>query len=195
MILHFVFRFLAAATLCVVWSLCHASAGADWPQWRGPNRDGVSAEKGWTARWPEKGPPVLWKAKVNTGHSSVAVVGARVYTMGFLMDKKGPDGKYNKDEDGRRLGTDIVWCLNAGTGDVAWQHSYQSAGDETYSTPTVHEGRVYTLGRFGQLFCLDAATGRVVWSKNLVKDFGGERPYYGYACSPLVAGDLLVVEC
>ena len=168
---------------------------ADWPQWRGPNRDGISIEKDWTTSWPEKGPKVLWKAKVYTGMSSFAVVGNRLYTMGFLMDKPGPDGKYKKDEEGRALGRDFVWCLDAETGAEVWKHSYPGRGNETYSTPTVHDGRVYTLGRFGQLLCFDAVTGRVAWGKNLVQDFGAKQPYYGYACSPLVVGDLLVVEC
>ena len=112
MTLHPAVRFLVRASVfvCVGWSLCHPSAAADWPQWRGPNRDGISAEKGWTTKWPEKGPKMLWKAKVANGHSSLAVVGGRVYTMGFELDKPGPDGKYQKNEDGRRLGTDIVWC-------------------------------------------------------------------------------------
>jgi outer membrane protein assembly factor BamB len=78
---------------------------------------------------------------------------------------------------------------------MVWEHSYPGWGNETYSTPTVHDGRVYTLGRFGQLLCFDAASGRIVWNKNLVKDFGGKRPYYGYACSPLLVRDVLVVEC
>ena len=138
---------------------------------------------------------MLWKAKVYTGMSSVSIVGNRLYTMGYLMDKKGPGGKFEKDEEGRALGKDFVWCLDADTGKMVWEHSYPAFGNETYSTPTVHDGRVYTLGRFGELLCFDAASGRIVWKKNLVKDFGGKRPYYGYACSPLLVRDVLVVEC
>ena len=189
---------LRAAVLVVIADLLGGlptACAADWPQWRGPNRDGISVEKSWTSQWPEKGPKALWKAKVSTGMSSCAIVGNRLYTMGFLLDKPGPGGKYEKDEEGRALGKDFVWCLDAGTGKMVWEHSYPAFGNETYSTPTVHDGRVYTLGRFGQLLCLDAASGRIVWNKNLVKDFGGKRPYYGYACSPLVVRDVLVVEC
>jgi len=197
MVLHLPIRLsvLASVLACLGWSLCDHAGAADWPQWRGPNRDGVSTEKGWTTQWPAKGPKVLWKAKVYTGMSSCAIVGNRLYTMGFLLDKPGPGGKYEKDEEGRALGKDFVWCLDAGTGKMVWEHSYPAFGNETYSTPTVHDGRVYTLGRFGQLLCLDAASGRIVWNKNLVKDFGGKRPYYGYACSPLLVRDVLVVEC
>ncbi len=167
---------------------------ADWPQWRGPNRDGISIEKDWTTKWPAKGPKLLWQAPVGGGYSSVAVVGSRVYTMGFELDEPGPDKQYKKDESGRRLGKDIVWCLDAGSGKVLWKHTYPAPGDDTFSTPAVCDGRVYTLGRFGQLFCLDAADGRVVWHKNVIDDFGGKRPYDGYACSPLVLQNRVVVE-
>ena len=167
---------------------------ADWPQWRGPTRDGISIERDWTTKWPAKGPKLLWQTPVGGGYSSVAVVGSRVYTMGFVLDEPGPDKKYKTDEDGRRLGKDIVWCLDAETGKVLWKHSYPAPGDDTFSTPAVCDGRVYTLGRFGQLFCLDAADGRVVWHKNLMGEFGGKRPYDGYACSPLVLQDRVVVE-
>ena len=189
---------LRAAVLVVVADLrggLPTACAADWPQWRGPNRDGISVEKGWTSQWPEKGPKVVWKAKVHTGMSCFAIVGNRLYTMGFLMDKPGPGGKCKRDEEGRAMGRDFVWCLDAETGKVIWKHSYPAFGNETYSTPTVHDGRVYTLGRFGPLLCFDAATGGVTWGKNLVTDFGAKQPYYGYACSPLVVGDILVVEC
>jgi len=171
------------------------ACGADWPQWRGPNRDGVSTERGWTTRWPEKGPKVLWKANVDGGYSSFAVAGGRVYTMGNALDKPGPDGKYKKDEEGRALGREIVCCLDAETGKVLWKHSYPAPAEGTQSTPAVYDGRVYTLGRFGQICCLDAADGRPIWSHNLLSDFGGKlRPYSGYACSPLVVQNVVIVH-
>ncbi len=70
---------------------------ADWPQWRGPNRDGMSIEKDWTTRWPAKGPRLLWQAPVGNGYSSFAVVASRLYTMGFIVDEPGPDKKYKKE--------------------------------------------------------------------------------------------------
>jgi outer membrane protein assembly factor BamB len=174
--------------------MAHAAAG-EWPQWRGPNRDGVSSEKGWLTQWPAAGPRMLWKTTVGNGCSSVAVVGGRLYTMGFALTR-GPDGKTIKgDAEGRRVGTDTVWCIDANTAAPIWKHSYASLGDDTYCTPTVYQGLVYTLGRFGQLYCFEADSGHVVWSKDLVKDFAGIAPYYGYACSPLVIGDRLIVGC
>ena len=166
----------------------------DWPQWRGPNRDGVSTETGWSTQWPAPGPKVLWKAKVGVGHSCVSVVGDRLYTMGFWFDL-GPDGRPVKVAHGPRPGNDAVWCLDAATGQVVWKHAYPSTGDDTFCTPTVYRGRVYTLGRLGQIYCLDAATGAVVWNKDLKSDFAADKPYYGYACCPLAVDDLLVLEC
>jgi hypothetical protein len=100
-----------------------AAARADWPQWRGPHRDGVSDEKGWMKQWPAAGPKELWKTNVGNGCSSVAVVGGRLYTMGFALTR-GPDGKTIKgDKEGRRLGADTVWCIDASSGATIWKHS------------------------------------------------------------------------
>jgi len=165
----------------VLAATCVARA-SDWPQWRGPNRDGISAESDWSSQWPADGPKQLWRGDVGTGCSSVAVVGDRVFTMGNQSD------------------SDTVWCLDAKTGVPVWKHTYASPLDpRNYdggpgSTPAVDGNFVFTLSRTGQLFCLDALTGKPVWSKQLVNDFGGKPPKWGYSGSPLVAGDLLVVE-
>lgn len=155
------------------------AADTDWAQWRGPDRTGVSTETGWTTEWPADGPKVLWKANLGKGYSSFSIADGKVYTMGF------DDGK------------DTVWCFKADTGDVVWQHSYPSeAGDYPgpRCTPTVDGKAVYTLGRLGDLFCLNAATGKVVWSKHLVKDFGAKRSQWHFACSPLVLGNALILD-
>jgi len=160
---------------------CVARA-SDWPQWRGPNRDGISAEAGWSSQWPADGPKPLWHANVGTGCSSVSVVGDRVFTMGNQSD------------------ADTVWCCDAKTGLPVWKHTYANPLDpRNYeggpgATPTVDGNLVFTLSRTGQLFCLDARTGKPVWSKHLVNDFGGKVPKWGYSGSPLVAGDLVLLE-
>src|SRR5437867_1682898 len=130
---------------------------ADWPQWRGPRRDGISSEAGWLLRWPAGGPRRLWTARVGEGFSSVAVKGGRLYTMGNVGDK------------------DTVYCLAASTGRVLWKYSYPCpAGDQsgTRATPTVDENRVYTLSREGQAFCLDASSGARLWGKDLGRETG-----------------------
>jgi outer membrane protein assembly factor BamB len=170
------FGWPAAAVLLAVGNV----AAADWAQWRGPTRDGISTETGWSAKWGAGGPKVLWRAEVGTGCSSFTAVGDRVYTMG------------NKDN------TDTVYCLDAATGKVVWKHSYKQDLDPNMfeggpgGTPAIDGPRVYTLSRQGRLLCLEE--GRVIWSKNLPADFGAEVPKWGYANSPLVLGDHLLLD-
>ena len=154
------------------------ACAADWPQWRGPNRDGISAEKGWVAQNPK----LLWKANVGTGCSSFSVVGDQVFTMG-------------NDQD-----TGSVYCIDAKNGKIVWQHSYPSPLEPMMfeggqcSTPTVDGDSVFAVGRQGQFFCLNKATGAVVWSKNFLTDFTVKMAKWGYAGSPLVLGNKVLIE-
>jgi outer membrane protein assembly factor BamB len=150
---------------------------ADWQQWRGPQRNGISSETNWLSRWSGAGPKKVWTAQVGQGFSSVAVKGNRVYTMGNMGEK------------------DVVYCLDAANGKVVWRHSYScSAGDYggPRATPTVDGDKVYTLSREGQAFCLNAASGKVVWSKDLQRETGGQPPRWGFASSALVEGNLVI---
>jgi outer membrane protein assembly factor BamB len=159
-----------------------AAAAADWPCWRGPNHNGVSAETGWRDAWPAGGPPVAWRAAVGTGFSAVAVSRGRVYTLGNADDK------------------DTVYCLDAATGKPVWKHSYDAPRDPKAfeggptATPAVDGDRVYTLSRQGDLFCFDAATGAVVWSKNIATETDQRIPGWGLAGSPVVHEDLLLLN-
>ena len=159
--------------------LLHA---ADWPQWRGPNRDGISNETAWSTQWGAAGPKELFRLNVGIGCSSVAVSQGRLYTMG------------NENN------TDSVWCLDATTGKTIWKQSYACPLAPNMfeggpgSTPTVDGKFVYALSRSGHLHCLDAKTGKVVWMKNLVSDLGGKAPTWGYAGSPLVLGKWVIVD-
>ena len=150
----------------------------DWPQFRGPKRDDVSAEKGLLKSWPKGGPRLLWKGTgVGQGFSSVSVAGDKVFTMG--------------DEGG----SSHVFALNRSTGKKAWEARVGRAGGNyagTRCTPTVDGTRVYALGQFGDLVCLEASTGEEVWRKNLPKDFGGSVGGWNYSESPLVDGGKLV---
>jgi outer membrane protein assembly factor BamB len=158
------------------------SHGADWPQWRGPDCNGISKETGWKTQWPAEGPKQLWKAKVGTGFSSFAIAGGRVYTMG------------NTDD------TDTVFCFKEDTGEVLWKHSYpQKLEAKNYeggpnATPTVAGDKVYTISKNADIFCLDAAKGSVVWSKKLAEELGTKKPTWAYASSVLVEGNLLLVN-
>jgi len=150
---------------------CSAVA-ADWPQWRGPNRDGVSPES-ISTNWGAQGPKVIWRASIGTGFSSVSVSEGRAYTMGN-----------NTNED-------TIWCFRADTGRQLWKFSYPAKLDPQWyeggpgSTPTVDSGQVFTISKWGDVFCLDAKTGRVLWQRNLRED--GLKPNrWGFAGSPLV---------
>ena len=168
----------------VGFSLCLLTtvSAADWPQWRGPNRDGISTETGWTSQWPATGPKQVWKAGVGTGYSGISVANGRLYTLGNTGS------------------TDTVFCLDAGTGAVIWKHLYACDPKDPMGyvgprcTPTVDASRVFTVSRLGHLFCLDAVTGKVLWEKDLQKAYAAKPPKWGFAGSPLVEGNLLLLE-
>lgn len=160
------------------------SMAADWPGWRGARRDGVSAETGFKWTWPAAGPQARWTAEVGKGFSSVAVAAGRAYTLG------------NKDN------VDTVWCLDVKSGDVVWKYSYPSPllpiayEGGPGATPVVDGGRVYTLGKAGDCFCLDAAKGGVIWSKKFAPPPTTPDDYkvwWGFAGSPLIADDLVIL--
>jgi outer membrane protein assembly factor BamB len=160
----------AGLTLLTAAALWLPGQAADWPQWRGPQRTGISAETGWKL-WTGSGPRRLWSAQIGAGFSAVAVVGKRVYTVG---------------NQGNR---DTVYCFNADNGQIIWRHSYpQGAGDYAgpRATPVVDGSVVYTLSREGLAWSLDAATGKVNWGKDLRRETGAEIPRWGFGGSPLV---------
>ena len=150
-----------------------AVSQSDWPQWRGPNRDGVSTETGMLDVWDEDGPPLLWQTEgLGKGYSSVAVVGGKIFTMGKL-----------------RQGAFLI-ALSVDRGKKLWETRVGS-GDPN-STPTVEGNLVYALDRNGKLLCA-RTTGEEVWAKDFRKDFGGQMMSgWGYSESPLVDGDRLI---
>ena len=168
------------------------ASAADWPQWRGPNRDGLSAEKGLLKEWPKEGPKLLWAIdsgeadKIGTGYGSPAVVGDKIYLLGGTSAKQ--DSK------------DFAVCLNLKDGSQVWKSEYATTkggysdgwGGGPRSTPTVSGDYVYVLGSTGDLVCLTKDTGSTKWAKNLVKDFGGSIPGWGYSESVLIDGDKLI---
>jgi outer membrane protein assembly factor BamB len=178
------YKALAAWVVCTSFIILAGGkiCAADWPQWRGPTRDGISTETSWKATWPAEGPKVLWKANVGKGCSSFTVVGDQAFTMG-------------NDQD-----TGSVLCLDVKSGKILWQHSFPSPLDPRMyeggqcSTPTVDGNSVFSIGRDGQFFCFNKATGAVVWSKDLVADFKVKPTKWGYAGSALVLGDMVIVE-
>jgi outer membrane protein assembly factor BamB len=165
------------AVLC-----CTASASAeDWPQWRGPQRDGISRESGLLAQWPAGGPAVAWTASgLGAGYSSISVADGRIFTLGDLND-----GNY-------------VIALHESNGTLAWSTKIGEAGGHPKytgprSTPTVDGDQVFVLNQHSDLVCLNKTTGDIVWSRNLEQDFGGKMMSgWRYSESPLVDGRQVV---
>lgn len=172
----------------------------DWPQYRGPARDGVSRETGLLKQWPQGGPALLWTYdEAGVGYSGPAVVGDRLYLAGgrgeaehlIALDIKTVAGGTAKQ----------VWCTEIGPL-FQWKGNSWNVGPN--ATPTVGGGRVYALGGFGDLVCVEAASGKETWRKNQPRDLGGEvdpigggltEPTslgWGYASSPLLDGDRLI---
>ena len=173
----------AVASALTVWAASGVWA-ADWPQWRGPQRNGSSQETGLLKQWPKDGPRLLWQMKdIGSGYSTPAVVGERLYVLSnsstneeCVQARQVADGK-------------PVWSTRIGrVGNPDQQPSYPAAR----STPTVDGERLYALGSDGDLSCLDAATGNVRWQKHLRAEFGGQPGRWVYAESPLIDGDVLI---
>jgi outer membrane protein assembly factor BamB len=168
--------------LCLyVMSNNNAVQGADWPQWRGPNRDDVCTETGLLKSWPADGPKLLWEiAGLGPGYSSVAIVDGRLYTMGDIT-----------------LGSEQAQCVLAydlNTHERIWAAKvgppHSDGGPRC--TPTIDDGLVYAIGTSGDLVCLDAKTGDKRFGINLEKDLGGKNPGWKYSESPLIDGDKLL---
>jgi len=169
--------FIVAVLLVSTVSLGQA---ADWPNWRGPDYNGISQETDWFEKWDSSGPKRLWNASVGTGFSTVSVADGRVFTMGNKSSR------------------DTVYALKEATGKILWSHSYSEAlqaknySGGPHSTPTVDGEYVYTLSKTGEAFCLEAATGDVVWNKDLKKLYRLSYPIWFFASSPLIHGDKVV---
>jgi outer membrane protein assembly factor BamB len=171
-----------------------AARADDWPQWMGPNRDGVWREQGLLAKFPEGGPKVLWRAKIDGGYAGPAVAGGRVFVTDYVTrgDRTPNAAKLSALE-----GTERVLCLDAASGKELWKHEYPCTYKISYPagprcTPTVSGGKVYTLGAMGDLRCLDAASGKLLWAKDLKKEYNTAAPFWGFAGHPLVDGKRLI---
>lgn len=178
-------RFLIAlAVLCLCLSVVSANPSADWPQWRGPKRDGISQESGLLKQWPAAGPKLLWQVNdIGDGYSTPAVVGARLY----VMSNRGFENEFVQalsTEDGKPL-----WTTRVGNVGNPLDLLYAKAR----STPTLDGELLYALGSDGDLVCLETASGKLRWQKSLRKEFGGKPGAWAYAESPLVDGEVLVV--
>lgn len=172
-----------AVRMTLIGLLLVSSASAiDWPQWRGPNRDGVSKETGLLQSWPEGGPAIRWRAaNLGTGYSTPAVTKGRVY----LQSTRGAN--------------EVAMALDEKTGAPVWEVVIGKVGKNegpqypgTRSTPTIDGDRLYCLASDGQLVCLDTAQGERKWGKHLRDDLGGQAGRWAFAESVLIDGDTVV---
>lgn len=164
------------------------ASAADWPQWRGPERTGIGADSALLRSWPEGGPRLAWTFDAaGLGYSGPSVVGDRLYCAGSEAD----------------LDKEFVFCLDAASGKELWRTPIAKQSDDTRvlvqwgggprSSPTIGGDALYLLGVKGDLVCLEAATGKLRWQKNLVKDFGGKvMAQWGWCESPLIDGDRVI---
>ncbi|RKU13073.1 hypothetical protein C6502_04850 [Candidatus Poribacteria bacterium] len=172
-------------TWCLVGAMLSTEAAdhstAEWAQWRGPNRDGISSETGFLKNWSPEGPKVLWHIPLGDGYSGISIAQGKVYTM----CAEGND--------------EFVICLDASDGKEVWRFRSgakftEQRGDGPRSMPTVHGDSVFALGAEGKLYALDASDGTKLWAHNFVEEFGSKIPTWGFSSSPLIEGDLVLVE-
>lgn len=182
-------------SLCLCASVVSSSSAEDWPRWRGVRGDGTWNAPKLPDKWPEGGLKRVWKQPIGGGYCGITAAGGRVFTMDL-------ENRIVKRKDEMPDGVERVLCFDLKDGKPLWSHKYDvKYGDlggynnGPRSAPTFHDGKLYTFGAVGHFFCFDAATGKILWSKDLVKDFGACIPEWGFAASPLIDGERVIVHC
>lgn len=169
--------YVAVIALCVVGMFTSAAMTADWPHWRGPDYNGISKETAFDPAVLKDGMKPVWEAEIGVGFSSISISNGKAYAMG------------NVDKT-----NDVVFCFDADTGQEIWTHTYPEPLNPKYydggssATPTVADGKVYTISKLGKIFCLDAITGDVVWQKQAE----AKAPTWGFAGSAVIQDDLVI---
>ncbi|MEN6641165.1 MAG: PQQ-binding-like beta-propeller repeat protein [Armatimonadia bacterium] len=173
---------VAKVMLVVACFCCTMAVAADWPNFLGPTRNGLAPDTGINKNWAAKPPQELWRVPMHDdGFAGPCVADGKV----FIIDHEGAQ--------------DIVRAFGFGDGKQVWEFAYPDTDKPNYgfgrSTPVFSDGKLYVAGRLGQLLCLEAATGKPVWGKNLMRDFQGQKPQWDYSGSPLIDGDRLIICC
>jgi outer membrane protein assembly factor BamB len=173
-----------------------SARGADWPQWLGESRDSIWTETGIMEKFPTQGPPIRWRAKIGSGYAGPVVAKGRVYVMDRVLAQEAskPSDPFQR---GSITGGERVLCLNEADGKILWQHQYDCAYTVSYPAgprvaPLVSDGKVFTLGAEGSLYCLDAESGKPLWSHDFKKELGLKTPMWGFAGHPLLDGKKLI---
>jgi outer membrane protein assembly factor BamB len=172
-------------SLCSLWLYveCTFLHAADWPQFLGPYRNGISGETGLLQSWPDKGPPMLWEKPVGEGFSGPVVAGSKLIIFHRVENN------------------DVIECLDAVTGKGQWKFTYATEyrdsfgkGDGPRATPLIAGDRVFTLGAQGELHCLNLQTGKKIWDHSLAKEYELPDNFFGIGTSPILENDLLLVN-
>ena len=182
--------------LVVVLAVVTVASAEDWPQWLGPRRDGVWREEGIVDVLPQK-LDIVWRREIGGGYAGPAVADGRVFVTDRVLEK----GESNPEDPFSRQGVqgkERLHCLDAKSGKALWRHEWPSRYEVSYpvgprATPTVSDGKVWTLGAMGDFFCLDAKSGDVIWAKSCVEDLGAEINVWGTSAAPLVDGKQVIL--
>jgi outer membrane protein assembly factor BamB len=184
----------AAFALLLVTLLDSPAPAEDWPRWRGPRGNGTWNGPALPDKWPADGLKSVWKQPVGGGYAGITVADGRVFTLDLI-------DPVAKAKDGEPDGTERVLCFDAVTGKLLWAHKhpvrYGTLGGYANGpriSPTIHDGKVYTLGAVGHLTCFDTKTGEIIWQHNTVAKFGARVPEWGFAGSPVIDGDNVIVH-
>lgn len=175
------FSLTSLTTGLVLGALAFSVSAADWPHWRGPNRDDHSPDKGLLKKWPEAGPKRVWLFEnAGLGYAGYSIVGNQLFTTGLRGEQE------------------FLIALDVAKGTELWSAPVGAKyanrwGDGPRGTPSVDGGLVYAIGGQGTLVCVQASDGKLVWQKSLVSDLGGKLQTWGYTESPLIVGDKVVV--
>lgn len=160
-----------------------STSASDWPQFLGPNRNGVTVGDGLAQTWPKEGPPVVWRRNVGQGFAGPAVKDEKVILFHRFDDKE------------------LIECLDATDGKPVWSHDYPSSYRDGFSSdygprsvPAIAQGKVFTLGADGAIRCVDFKSGKEIWGAEARKTYGAEKGFFGLACSPLVHGEAVILS-
>ena len=184
------------ALLTVLSSLFACAHADDWPQWLGPKRDGVWRETGIIEKFPDGGVTPKWRADIGGGYAGPSVSNGKVYVMDRIVPESAPKPKSAFDAS-QIPGNERLLCFNEADGKLLWKHEYDCPYNVSYAagpraTPLVSGGKVYCLGTMGNLTCLDAVSGKVVWQRDFKADFGLKIPTWGVSANPLLDGQKLI---
>src|ERR1041385_4163636 len=184
---------LAALALASSAALSRAD---DWPQWMGPQRDGVWRETGIIDSIPLSGPKILWRVPISPGYAGPAVAGGHIFLMDRIAHALPPSGRNAKPPRPQTAGVERVLCLNESDGSLIWKDDYFADYPIAYNagpraTPLIHQGKLYTLGAQGDVRCYASDSGKLIWSARLCDD-PAKTPTWGYSASALIDGQKLV---